>query len=295
MTTALGNFESLFNGVTSTTGTTDNVWRDGVSDLTLSMAFVPLPGLNIRPGLEFMQTDVSFRSAGVLDPAVSLRTNTVRPVIDFGFEPSKKFTLRGDFHSTTNGASYTAITPHTQQGFRFVARYHPIERLSIEDEVTFLDNKLIAADFQNNIRSNAITVNYSLNERFSVYAGFNYESYFAQGDIDYVRGTAPLADTLRDQEINHVWQGGVEVKPAKRIGLRLTGNFDRSSGVGQLSGEPPAYGPMSWPIVTGSGYYTFPVAGRLSVDLQRTYYVQDLVPVNNFGANVLTVKWTRDF
>jgi len=239
----------------------------------------------------------------VLDPATSERTKTARPVISFGYEPSKKFTLRGDFHSTTNGASYTAITPHTQQSFRFVARYRPTERLSFEDEVTFLNSRLIAADFQNNVRSNAFTVNYSLNDRFSIYAGFSYDSFYAQGNVDYARGTTPLTDFLRDQEINRVWQGGAEVKTSKRSGLRLTGNFDRSTGTGAILGvgagavanEPPAYGPVSWPIVTGTGYYNFPVAGKLSIDLQRTYYSQEIVTVNNFGANVLTIKWTRDF
>lgn len=308
VSTAIGNFESLFNGTTSTTGTTENVWRDGVSELTLSMDFTPMKGLIIRPGVELMKTDVEQRTGdGVAVPAIvpatTLRTKTVRPVISFGYEPSKKFTLRGDFHSTTNGASYTAITPHTQQGFRFVARYHPTEKLSFEDEVSFQNNRLIATDFQSNIRSNAFTVNYTLNDRFSIYAGFSFDSFYAQGNVDYARGTTPVTDFLRDQEINRVWQGGVEVKPTKHSGLRLTGNFDRSTGVGEIFGvgagtvpnEPPAYGPVSWPIITGTGYYVFPVAGKFSVDLQRTYYFQDIVRVNNFGANILTIKWTRDF
>jgi hypothetical protein len=307
VTNAVGDFESLFSGQTvtpvTTTATTDNVWRDGVSDFVLSMDFIPFQGLIIRPGIQFTQTNVEQTTGGVIVPATTLRINAVRPVISFGYERSKKFTLRGDFHSTTTGASYTAITPHTQQGFRFVARYHPTEKLSFEDEVTFLNSRLIAADFQNNVHSNAFTVNYALNDRFSIYAGFSYESYYAQGDIDYARGTTPLTDFLRDQELNRVWQGGAEIKTSKRSGLRLTGNFDRSTGVGAIFGvgpgtvpnEPPAYGPVTWPLVTGSGYYIFPVAGKLSVDLQRTYYDQPIVPVNNFGANVLTVKWTRDF
>lgn len=302
VSTAIGNFESLFNGVTSTTAATDNVWRDGVSDLTLSMDFRPLKGLTIRPGIEFMKADVESRTNGVINPTTTLRTNTVRPVIRFGYEPSKKFSIRGDFHSTTNGSSYTANTPHTQQGFRFVVRYHPTEKLSFEDEVTFLNNRLIATDFQNNVRANAFTVNYSLNDRFSIFAGFSFESYYAQGNIQYARGPTPIADFLRDQELNRVWQGGAEVKTSKRSGFRLSGNFDRSTGVGAIGGvggavpnEPPAYGPVTWPIITGTAYYTFPIAGRISVDLQRTYYEQDIVTANNFGANVLTIKWTRDF
>jgi hypothetical protein len=292
---SIGNFQSLFNGTTPTTAATDIVWRDGLSDLSLSMDFTPLRGLVIRPGIQYMKSDVESLANGVLNPAISLRTNTVRPSISFGYDPSKFFSVRGDFHSTTSGASYTAITPHTQQAARFVVRFHPIEKLSIEDEVSVANNKLLTTSFENNIRSEAITVSYSLDDRFSVFGSFSYDSYFAQGNILYARGTAPLSDFLRDQELNRVWSGGIEVKPTKRTGLRLSGNFDRSSGTGALSGEPPAYGPLTWPLVTGTGYYDFPVAGRLAVDLQRTYYSEQIVTVNNFSANILTIRWTKSF
>jgi hypothetical protein len=297
-----GNFESLFNGTAATTAVTDVVWRDGISDLSLRMDFKPMPSLIIRPGIRLMRSDVESLEDGVADPALTLRTNTVRPEISFGYEPSKTFTVRGDFHSTTNGASYTSITPHTQQAARFILRYQPTAKLSVEDEVSIANNKLLATNFQNNIRSNAITVYYALGERFSVFAGFSYDSFFAQGNILYARGTTPLADSLRDQELNRVWSGGIEAKPAKRVGLRLTGNFDRSSGVGAISGtggavnnEPPAYGPLTWPLVTGTFYYDFPRAGRFAVDLQRTYYIEDVVTVNNFSANLLTIRWTKNF
>jgi hypothetical protein len=118
---------------------------------------------------------------------------------------------------------------------------------------------------------------------------------FAQGDIVYARGPAPLNDLLRDQEINRVWQGGVEVEPTQRFAMRLTGNFDNSSGVGQIRGEPPAYGPVKWPLVTGTVSYAFPKAGRLSIDLQRTYYAEQIITANNFSGKLLTIRWSRDF
>jgi hypothetical protein len=126
-------------------------------------------------------------------------------------------------------------------------------------------------------------------------AGFTYDNFYAQGNIVYARGTPPLNDFLRDQEVNRVWQGGIEGKPTKRLGLRVTGNFDRSTGRGQLSGEPPAYGPVTWPLATGTVYYDVPMAGRLAVDLQRTYYIEQIVPGNNFSANLLTIRWTKAF
>jgi uncharacterized protein YbjT (DUF2867 family) len=87
----------------------------------------------------------------------------------------------------------------------------------------------------------------------------------------------------------------VDAKPSKCFGLRLTGNFDRATGLSQISGEPPAYGPLTWPLVTGTVCWDFPKAGRLSVDLQRTYYLEQIVPGNNFSANLLTIRWTRSF
>ncbi len=92
-----------------------------------------------------------------------------------------------------------------------------------------------------------------------------------------------------------MWQTGIEAGPWKRAGMRFTFNFDRSTGVGQIAGEPPAYGPLSWPLGTGTVYYNFPKAGRLSIDLQRTYYREEIVTANNFSANLLTIRWTRDF
>ncbi len=170
-----------------------------------------------------------------------------------------------------------------------------MEKLTVEDEVSVANNKLLTTNFQNKIRSNAITVSYSLGERFSVFGGFSYDSYLAEGNILYARGTAPIADSLRDQELNRTWSAGIEAKPTKRIGLRLSGNYDRSSGVGAISGEPPAYGPVVWPLVTGTAFYNLPYAGQFAVDLQRTYYVEQIVTVNNFSANLLTIRWTRAF
>lgn len=242
-----------------------------------------------------MKADVVSIDNGVTDPALSLQTKTAMPEISFGYQPSKMFSIRGDLHSFDNGASYTAITPHTQVGGHLVARVQLKPKLSFEDEMNLSNSKFLDTNYHSNVHSNAATLSYSLSERFSIFGGFSYLSYFAQGNIVYPRGTPPLNDFLRDQEIDRVWQGGVEAKPTKRLGLRLSGNYDRSTGLGAISGEPPAYGPLTFPLVTGTVYYSFPKAGRLSIDLQRTYYIEQIVPVNNFQANLLTIRWTRDF
>jgi hypothetical protein len=289
------NISSLFNGTTPSANIANIEWRNNLSDLDISMDFTPVGTLVIRPGIHLMKADVESLSGGVIDPVVTRTIKTAWPEISFGYEPSKMFSFRADMHSLNNGASYTAITPHTEVGGHAVVQFHPIARFSVDDELNVSNGKLVDTDYRNVIRANAVTASYALNERFSVFAGFTYENFFSQGDIVYIRGTPPLNNFLRDQEINRVWQGGIEVKPVKRFEARLSGNFDRSTGVGQISGEPPAYGPVTWPLVTGTLAYNFPQAGRLSVDLQRTYYVQQIVPGNNFSANLLTIRWTRGF
>ena len=48
---------------------------------------------------------------------------------------------------------------------------------------------------------------------------------------------------------------------------------------------------------TGNRYthnYDFPKEGRLLTELQRTYYIEQLVTGNNFQANLLTIKWMKN-
>jgi hypothetical protein len=301
-----GTFQSLLNGTTSNTGTTNTQWRDGQSDFTFSMLFTPSSALVIKPGIQLLKSDITSLTNGTVNAPATSRIKTVRPGISFGYLPSKQFSVRGDFETTDNGASYTGIMPHTQQTERFVARYHPLDKLTVEDAANFVNSKLDTTNFENNVRANAVTASYSMSDRFSIFGGFSYDSYYAQGKIQYARGTAPLTDFLRNQEIDRVWSGGIEGKPTKRLGLRLSGNFDRSTGAGTITGvpaattpatynEPPAYGPVTWPLVTGTAYYDIPRAGRLAVDLQRTYYIEQIVTGNNFSANLLTIRWTKGF
>jgi hypothetical protein len=69
----------------------------------------------------------------------------------------------------------------------------------------------------------------------------------------------------------------------------------RSTGFGQIQGEAPLSGPSSFPYATGTVSYDFPRLGRLTAQLQRTYYIEQIVPGNNFGAKLLTIAWTRGF
>ena len=231
------------------------------------MLFTPIPSLTLRPGVRLFKADVEALENGVVQPAITLRTKTAWPELSFGYQPSKIFSVRGDVHAYDNGSSYTAITPHTEVAGHLIFRFQPYKKVTLQDDLNLTNDKLIDSSFQDNVHSNTVTLSYALNDRFSIFGGYTYDSVFAAGNIVYARGTAPLDDFLRDQEADRVMQAGVEAKPSKYFGFQLTGNFDRSTGLGQISGEPPAYGPLTWPLVTGTVYVNFPKAGRLSVDL----------------------------
>ena len=113
--------------------------------------------------------------------------------------------------------------------------------------------------------------------------------------MTFIRGTQPRDVFWRDQTVNRVWQAGLSAKPTRDFGFSLSGNFIRSTGAGEISGEPPYFGPLTWPYATGSVYYDLPVLGRLAVDLQRTYYLEEIVRGNDFGATWLTFRWIKDF
>ena len=185
----IGNFASLFKGTAPSTGVEDNVWRNNISNLDLYMDFTPFGTLMIRPGVRLIKDDVVSLASGVPDPTLTQTIKTIRPEISVGFEPSKKFSFRGDLHSYDNGFSYTAITPHTQVGGRAVMQFHPIKKLSIDNELNISNGSLAQTHYRNSVRSDAITVSYALNERFSLFAGFTYESFYSQGDIVYASGT----------------------------------------------------------------------------------------------------------
>jgi hypothetical protein len=290
---ATSELESIFNGTLSTGGN-DVVWKSGLSDLDFNMMFTPTNNLVIRPGIRLSKSDLETFEDGIIDDARTLRTKHARPELHFGYKPWSKLSLRGDIHSSTNGASYTAITPHTTVAGKLIARYQPLPNLSIENSLTVSNSRLDDSKYRNRIRANTITIAYAIEERLSIFGGLTYDSFFAEGEIVYARGTSPLRSTLRDQEIHRIWQGGLDFKALRYLGFRVSGNYDRLTGVGEILGESPAYGPVKWPLATGT-VYVDSKAGRLWVDLQRTYYVEELVPANNFSANLLTLRFTRSF
>ncbi len=294
-TDAVGNFHSLFDGTTPNSGETTTVWRDGLNQLDFSMGFTPTANLIVRPGVTLMQSNIEDLENGVSDPANTLRINTVSPTLSVFYRPIRRLDLRGEFYTFDSGASFTAISPHTDVTGRVVGNLRITRKLSLSDEMYMVNQRLLATDYHGKVHSNSTTLAYTLNGNYSLFAGFAYDDEFASGDIVYARGTPPLAEVLHDQALNRVWQAGLEAKPIKNFGIRFSGNFDRTTGVGAAGNEAPAYGPLTFPYATGTVFYDFPKAGRLSVDLQRTYYIQQIITGNNFSANMLTIRWTRSF
>jgi hypothetical protein len=279
-----------------TAGTSANQWKIGTSTLDLNMAFTPATSLLVRAGLRLMKSDVEFLDAGIADSSRTKRIKTIWPVASVSYQPSKLLSIRADVEQTTIDNSYTRVTPHTDTGGRFVVRVRPTDKLTIEDTAVVRNRKLLATDYRSTVRSNAATVTYDFNPRLSGFAGFSYDSFFAEDFVNFLRGTAPFTNlSLRDQTVNRVWQGGIRAEPVSHLGITFTGNYVRTTGLGEIAGELPLYGPMSFPYATGSMYYDVPRAGRLTLQLQRTYYSEQIVPGNNFQANLLTIAWTKGF
>jgi hypothetical protein len=287
-------FRSVNASVIST-GDSLNQWRIGTSTLDFNMVFTPTASLLVRTGVRLLKSDVEFIQDGLVDPGRTKRIKTAWPIGSIYYQPSKMITVRADVEEINNGTSYTRVTPHTDIGGRFVVRFRPTDKFYVEDSAIVRNRKLIDTDYRSTMRNNSVTATYEFKERISGYAGFSYDSFFASDFVTFIRGTAPLTNALRDQTVDRVWQGGVKISPVKRLVINFTGNYVRSTGLGEIAGEPPLYGPMSFPYATGSIYYDVPQLGRLTLELQRAYYIEQIVPGNNFGAKLLTIAWTRSF
>jgi hypothetical protein len=291
--------DALFRSVSAavvSTGASSNQWLIGTSTLDFNMAFTPAASLLLRAGVRLVKSDVEAVADGVVDPARTKRIKTAWPTGSFYYHPSKILTIRGDVEEINNGTSYTRVTPHTDIGARLLVRVRATDKFYIEDSAIVRNRKLIDTDYRSTMRNNSVTATYEFNEQLSGYAGFSYDSFFASDFVNFLRGPTPITNiSLRDQTVDRVWQAGLKVSLVKRLGINFTGNYVRSTGLGEIAGEAPLYGPISFPYATGSIYYDVPQLGRLTLEVQRTYYIEQIVPGNNFGAKLLMITWTRSF
>lgn len=289
-----GSFQGTNNGVT-TAGEAERRWEYGFHQLDVALEFMPRRDLTIRPGIRLAKRDVTIEDDGVADPLSTKRSKIAAPIISVAYRPSERASLRADFQNTTNGGPYTRISPRTDRTFRFTGTFALTDSLSIENNTYIRNGRYTTTDFENSFRSSGVTLNYEVAEPVALFGGFVYDSFFASASVAFLRGTAPLAADWRDQTINRIWQAGIHASPREGLDLRVSGNYLRTTGVGEISGEPPISGPLRWPMVTGTAEYAIPRIGRIAVDLQRTYYIEELVRGDNFGANVLSLRWSKDF
>ena len=213
---SLANYNSLRDNTIQNEGDVTYQWRSGTHLVDTNMEFMPTRGLIIRPGIRFMSRDVKVFEDGELDDVRSKKINTVWPVLGAFYQPTKKFSVRGDFQSITNGASYTRISPHTDVGGRIVFRFKPTEKITVEDNLVLRNRKFLDTDFRNNLRLNSINIAYDLNERFGIYGGFSYDSWFATASVTFLRGTPPTRRYLAgpDDESSVDGRTGVQARRA---------------------------------------------------------------------------------
>jgi hypothetical protein len=188
------------------------------------------------------------------------------------------------------------MSPIQRNISRVVVNMEPMKGLSIEAAASRTDAELFATDFVSHTRFGSVMASYAYGDRVSLQGGLDYQSFLGTGVVTFQRGILPIADVpMRDREIDRVWHAGGGYKATNRLGVTVTGNFDQVSGADTILGEPPLYGPESFPYVTGTVYYDVSGFGRISVDLQRTYLLNELLPLNNFSASLLTIRYTRAF
>jgi hypothetical protein len=290
-----GRFESTQNAATRAEGETRTEWKQGVHNLDVAFEFAPRPGLLIRPGIRLMKRDITVFEDGVADAQASRPSKLASPILSVYYSPSPQLSLRGDIQNTTNDGPYTRISPRTDFNARFVARYQPSPQWSFENNLRLRDAEYSTTSYQNSVGANATTVRYAPADRFALFGTFTYDSFLATASVTFLRGTPPLAATWRDQTINRVWQGGFEATPLERLSVMFSGSYLRTTGAGEISGEPPTFGPLRWPLAAATVSYGFREAGTLSIDLQRSYYIEEIMRGDNFGANILGIRWTKEF
>jgi hypothetical protein len=281
---------------TLTSQITHTAWVSLVDSLDLSATWAPVAALTIRPGVRLSRRDVEMREDDVIRPEVSNHEGLFWPEIEVGYHPVSQFSARGAYETTYSDDPFTRMSPDQRSTGRLTIHAEPAPALTIEASATKTDAELADASFTQTLRTGSLAVAYAVNQRFSITGGLDYQSFLGTGSVTFLRGTPPITDVaMRDREVDRVWQGGVIVHPVSRFGVTASANFDRTSGLDTIAGEAPLYGPLSFTYATGSAYYEFPRVGRVTLDLQRTYLLQELLPLTNFRANLVTVRFSRAF
>jgi opacity protein-like surface antigen len=297
----LGSLLALYPPATATTPVAsseadDMTWRIATHELTLAATFEPNRKLTIRPGVRLSRRDVERRINDVVDPATSDREKMASPQLMVTYRPIPQVTMRGSITNSYSDATFTRLSPAERDVSRASIRVEPLPGLAIDASVNRTDADLLTDGFVSHTRIGSIQASYAFGERLTLTGGLDYQSFLGLGDVSFLRGVSPVADNLMsDREVDRVWQAGAIVKATDHLGVSATANFDRTTGTDTIAGEPPLYGPVTFPYATGTIYYEVPRVGRVSIDLQRTYRFEDVLPLNNFRASLLMIRFSRAF
>jgi opacity protein-like surface antigen len=276
--------------------TDDLSWRQAVHALDLTTTWEPTAAWTIKPGVRVSRRDIEMRADGTVDPATSERIRTVFPELTVGYRPDPRFSARGSYTASYSDAAYTRLSPAQRTVGRVSIRLQPVEALTIDLSANRINADLFTAAFTSHTRLAAAQISYSLSDRLTVLGGLDYQTFLGLGSVSFLRGTLPIADDqMTDREIDRIWQGGATVKVSSRVGITASGNFQRTTGTDSIVGEPPLYGASTFPYVTASAYVDLPRAGRLTLDVQRTYLFQELLPLNDFRATLVTIRYSHGF
>lgn len=271
-------------------------WADDQHIVRAAAFLQPVAGLTVRPGLRFSRREIIMTDDGIVDPATTRTFNTVTPELSIGYHPRSWVDVHGVIRYASNDAAYTRMTPSDRHITRVVVTLQPTDALTVTAAADQNIARLATANFESRIRGASAHASYSLSDRVSAFGSFDYRRLLAIGDTTFLRGTAPIANlVMQDNETDYIWQGGATVRLAAGLDVTATGIYDRTTGTDEITGEPPLYGPVSLPFGTMSVSYAFPRLGKMSIDFQRAHMSQELLPLNDFQATIVTIRLTRSF
>ena len=287
------DFTSVYNGAVAT-GDTATTWRQKRHQIDADVEIMPRGDLMLRGGVRFLRNDVHVEEDGTVDDARTKNLRLIQPTFSASWTPNSFFNVRGDVDSISNNVSYTRLMPNTSYGSRLVATVHPLEQLSIVEALILRHQAVDISDYTADTHDSALMATYQLSDDVAMFGGYTYDAFKSEGSTTFLRGTAPLTDAIINDAISNVWQGGLSAK-VSHFGGNVAGNYVKTTGEGSISGEPPLYGPLTHRYVTATIFVDVRGGGRLSLDWTRARYFEELVPLNDFWARMIMVRWTQRF
>ena len=292
----LGTYPTGTPGPLATSEHDEQSWKQTSQWVGVLLMFEPSPALTLRPGIRFLHRDIERRIDGVLDSGTSQKNHTVWPEIVAAYRPNAEFSARGSYSVANSDTSYTRLSPVDRSIGHLVIRYEPVERFAVEATADKTDAELPAAAFVSHTRLASLQASYKIDDRLTAVGGIDYQSFLGLGNVSFLRGEAPLAeDELRDRERDRIWSVGAVVDVTQRLDITASANFLRATGTDAIAGEPPLYGPLTFPYGTAAVSYSIPRAGKVTAEFSRSRFEQEILSLNDFRAMLFTIRFSRDF